>query len=352
MEQLKPLVSVIIPCRNEVCHIDRCLQSVFAFDPVDGPIEVIAVDGLSDDGTYSILERWKTEHAELRVLQNPRRIVPTAMNIGIQAARGQWIVRLDAHSEYPPNYLQLCLETSKRTGAENVGGIFLTLSRGNTNQAKLVQALTTHKFGVGNAGFRIGTVEGPADTVPYGCYRREVFEAIGFYDERLVRNQDYELNSRLRRRGGVIWCNPAIHVFYYNQPTLRGLLRQAFVTGTWNSWMWYVAPHTFVMRHIIPGIFVLALIISFFAGFWSRVAFLGLGLILIPYSILAVLSSIQQSRKFGEWMKWILPFMFLSYHLTYGAGILWGVVRLFTHTAPVQHEAEPWPGAGRYRVAP
>jgi GT2 family glycosyltransferase len=269
------------------------------------------------------------------------------MNIGIRAARGEWIIRLDAHSEYPPDYFQLCLETSRRTGADNVGGDFFTLSQNDGFGGRLVQALTTHRFGVGNAGFRVGGGEGWTDTVVYGCFRREVFARVGLFDERLVRNQDYELNRRILKAGGSIWRNPAIQVRYYNQGSVKGLLRQAFFTGQWNPWMWYLAPYSFAWRHGIPLAFVLALIGSLLLTFivppLGKLAFM---LILIPYFVLAVLSSAQQSARYGIWMFPVLPFLFLAYHLAYGLGGIWGLILLSIKQAPVQIKSEPWPGAG------
>jgi glycosyltransferase involved in cell wall biosynthesis len=349
----EPAVTVILPTRNEAGFIDRCLTSIFAADPVPGGIEVLVVDGMSDDGTRQILAEWGRGHPNLRVLDNPQRVVPTAMNIGIRAGRGEWIVRLDAHSEYPSNYLKLCLGTSQRTGADNVGGSCITLSKDDSRQGKLVRALTTHPFGVGNAGFRIGAREGRVDTVPYGCYHRKVFERIGWYDERLVRNQDYELNCRLRQAGGCIWYNPAISLFYYNQSTLKGLLRQAFVTGQWNPWMWFVAPYSFTWRHAVPLGFVVAmlsalLLVCVIPGLGQ----LALSVILGVYVLLALAASFQQSRRYETWMLPCLPIFFGSYHVAYGLGGLWGICLLLLGWAPVQRVPEPWPGAGSYRAWP
>ena len=251
------------------------------------------------------------------------------------------------------NYFALCLETGQHTGADNVGGSVTTLSRRQNIQGKLVRALTTHQFGVGNAGFRVGAREGWVDTVPYGCFRREVFEHIGLYDERLVRNQDYELNRRLLRAGGCIWYNPKIQIKYYNQSTLKGLLRQAFVTGQWNPWMWYAAPYSFAWRHAIPLIFVGALLSTLgwlFIG--PLFALLLFKVIFVPYFGLALYASFQQSIRYGIWMFVFLPFLFFTYHLTYGLGSLWALCLLFIKRAPVQIKSEPWPGAGSYRVWP
>jgi succinoglycan biosynthesis protein ExoA len=347
-----PYITIVLPCRNEVRFIDSCLESIFHFEPVPGGFEVLVVDGSSNDGTQQKLVEWQQRRPELRVLQNPRGVVPTAMNIGIQAARGELILRLDAHSTYPPEYMRLCAETHARTKADNVGGVVITLPRGDTPAARIVQALTTHHFGVGNAGFRVGATEGPADTVPFGCFRSTLFKRTGLLDERLVRNQDYELNCRIRKTGGVIWLNPEIQIQYYNQGTVLGLLRQAFATSRWNVWMWHVAPYSFALRHCVPGIFLVALLIGI-----ALVPFTWLGPLLlagagISYGALALLSSAQQALRYGWWLAVVLPVMFLAYHLAYGAGIVWGALLLAFRASPVQRSPEPWAGAGRYRALP
>lgn len=335
-----PLVSVIIPTRNEASFIDRCLHSVFSTDPVPGALEVLVVDGMSTDGTRQILADWCQRQPNLRVLDNPLEIVPSAMNIGIRAARGEWIIRVDAHSEYPDDYFNRCLDTSRRTGADNVGGIVIPVSRHETIQEKLVQALTTHWFGVGNSAFRTATSAGWVDTVPFGCYRRNVFARIGFYDERLVRNQDYELNRRLIKRGGRIWCDPSIQIFYYNQSSIRGLFRQAFSTGQWNPWMWFIAPYSFTWRHVAPMTFVGALLFaSLLLLMVPSVASIILAVILIPYLLLALSASLQQARRYGAVIFMALFFLFFTYHLVYGLGALWGLGLLLIKRAPVQLSA-------------
>jgi glycosyltransferase involved in cell wall biosynthesis len=345
-----PLLTVIIPARNEARFIDRCLRSIFTADSVPGGIEVIVVDGMSNDGTREMLSDLRRRYANLRVLDNPQRIVPTALNIGVRAARGKWIMPVGAHCEYRADYFRLCLETGQRTNAENVGGGLITLSAESGVVGKLVQAITTHPFGVGNAGFRIGIAEGSADTVAYSCYRRDVFDRIGFYDERLVRNQDYEFNCRLLKTGGRIWFNPTIQAQYYNQGTMAGLIRQAFVTGQWNPWMWYVAPYSFAWRHAIPLGFVVALMIALLFSFVApQLGIPVLTSILVAYFFLGVVSSMQQSLRYGIWMLPVLPFLFFAYHFAYGLGGLWGLILLSVRQAPVQLAPEPWPGAGSYR---
>ena len=331
-------VSIIIPCRNEELFIRCCLESVLAWDCTEYDLEILVIDGCSTDRTREIVNEIEKQDSRVRLLDNPKKIKPTALNIGIRTARGEWIVRLDAHSVYPKDYLQQCLETARRTGADNVGGLFIAQLRENTIQARLVQALTTHRFGVGNAGFRIDAAEGPADTVPYGCYRREVFERIGYFDERLVHSQDYEFNQRLLRAGGTIWLNPAIQVLYYNQATLKNFFRKVIKRdGSWNSYMWWVAPYSFWLRHAVPIIFVLALMMA--GVLWALVpwGWMVMAIMMVPYGLLAVLSATQQAFRYRQWwLSLLLPCLFLAYHFSHGIGGLWGILTLALGKAPVQ----------------
>ena len=192
------LISIIIPCLNEEAYVETCLRSVLDFEhPAGVDFEVLVMDGRSRDRTVELATAVAGADGRVRVLDNPGRIQSTAMNLGVRAACGAWIMRLDAHARYPRNYLKLCHETALRSGADNVGGLFITQPGGTGYSAQLVQALTTHKFGVGDSGFRTGAKEDWADTVPYGFYRREVFDRLGGLDERLVRGQDYEFNRRI-----------------------------------------------------------------------------------------------------------------------------------------------------------
>jgi glycosyltransferase involved in cell wall biosynthesis len=346
-----PLVSIVIPCRNEREHIEGSVRSVLRQECPPEGFEVIVADGMSDDGTREILERLAAEDPRLQVIDNPGRIVPTALNLAIRRARGEWIVRLDAHSEYPPNYLRLCIDTGERTRVDNVGGAFVTLSRKDTFMGRIVQALTTHWFGVGNAGFRVGAEESAADTVPYGCYRRQVFQRVGWFDERLVRNQDYEFNRRLAKAGGRIWFNPRIEILYYNQADFTGLLRQAFITAEWNVYMWYVAPYSFATRHAIPLAFVSTLILVVLCSFvWPWLAFIVLAALLSVYFTFALKAAAEQSKRYGKRLFPFLPLAFWLYHVTYGLGELKGILRLLMGRSPVQCVAEPWKGAGSFRA--
>ena len=269
-------------------------------------------------------------------------------------AKGDYIMRLDAHSFYPHDYLAHTVETAIRTGADNTGGVVATLRRGEGYQSALVQALTTHMFGVGDSGFRTDAAEGEADTVPYGFFRKGIFSKVGFFDERLLRAQDYEMNRRIIAAGGRIWMNPTIRVQYYQQPDMKSFIRKQFVyEAPYNAYMWYLAPYAFTPRHAVTGLFSLGVIAGLaLSGFSQVIKFLFLGAMAL-YFALAFAAACQQALRYREWRHLIFaPPAFFAYHFLHGLGILTGLARLATGSAPVQVVPEPWPGAGRFRAWP
>lgn len=360
-------VSLVVLCRNEEKTIENCLDSLVNQDCSTASIEVLVADGMSTDRSREIVGKYQKRHPNVMLLDNPGRTAPCAFNVGAKAAHGSLVVIMGAHTTYPPDYVRLCVETSARTGADLVGGTMATLAPREGFAGRLVQALTTHRFGVGGAEFRLGAKEGPADTVPYGCYRRDIFDRIGWFDERLTRNQDYEFSRRILAAGGKVWCNPAIRTMYYGQATLGGLFKQAFGTGKWNPWMWFVAPYAFATRHVVPSLFVLGLLVAIGLAAFFRWGWLALVVLLAPYLSLALLASFAQSRRCGSKLApvlpppsslpsfllfLLLPPLFFVYHFSYGLGTLWGAVRLLVGATPVQKIREPWPGAGRFRAWP
>jgi succinoglycan biosynthesis protein ExoA len=349
------LISAIVPCLNEEAYIGECLASIGRFElPAGCALEILVLDGGSTDGTRSRVEEAAAGDPRIRLIDNPGRIQSTAMNTGLAAARGEWIMRLDVHAVYPAGYLRVCLETAQRTGADNVGGLLTTLPGGPAYPAQLVQALTTHRFGVGDSGFRTGAREGPVDTVPFGFFPRELFERIGLFDERLVRAQDYEFNRRIAAAGGTVWCRPDLVVTYYNQPTLRAFLRKQFrLEAPYNAYMWYLAPYAFAPRHAVTAAFTAGLAGGALLGPltpWIGLPWLG---VLALYTGLALYSAAGQARRYRRPRHLAaLPASFFLYHLVHGLGVWSGLIRLLLKQAPVQKKAEPWPGAGRRRAWP
>ena len=227
-----PFISVILPVRNEERYIAACVDSIFSQDYPADQMEVIFVDGRSEDRTVELLHAMQKEHPQIVVLDNPNRTVPYAMNIGIAHSSAPVIVRLDAHAEYPADYIRLSVETLLTKDCDNAGGVFETHGRGFMGEA-IAEMLKT-PLGVGNATYRLTTEDGYVDTVPFGCFKRALFDRIGGFDERMTRNQDNELNFRIRKNGGKIYLNHNIRVQYYCRDTMRGIMKMGYMNGKWN----------------------------------------------------------------------------------------------------------------------
>ena len=336
-------VSILIPCYQERNFIRQCLESVLAFDlPESTEIEVLVLDGMSTDGTRDIVADIKSKDERVRLVDNPKRTQSHALNVGIPMSKGEYIMRLDAHSVYPKDYLAITLETALRTNADNTGGAVATLRRGEGYQSALVQAITTHKFGVGDSGFRTDAAEGPADTVPYGFFKRAVFSKVGLFDERLLRAQDYEMNRRIIHSGGSVWMNPQIQVRYFQQPDLPSFIRKQIVhEAPYNAYMWYVAPYAFAVRHAVTGVFAFGVIAGLALSPFSRIIRIAFFCVMLLYFALAFLSGIQQAVRYREPRHVLFaPIGFFLFHFLHGIGILIGLLRLVTRTSPVQRAGD------------
>jgi len=321
-------VTIIIPCRNEEKFIGKCLDSIIAQDYPKDKLEVIIVDGMSNDGTRATVEGYTGHYSFVKLVDNPRKITPAALNTGIRSAKGEVIVRMDAHAEYPRTYISTCIEYLDKTGAEVVGGPVITMPGTDTMIAKSIALATSHPFGVGNSKFRTSRRNGYVDTVPFGAYRRDVFKKVGLFDEHLVRNQDNELSSRIIDSGGKIYLTPELTAYYYNQPTIAGLLKQALRTGIWNVVTIKINPNAFRWRHFVPFLFVTALLaLGVFAPLHSTVQLAFLALVSL-YGCAAGLSSLQIGMKEGMRYTVILPALFFLYHIFYGIGTWMGIIKL------------------------
>lgn len=329
MQQQPRLISVIIPCRNEERHVSKCLFSVLKHKPVSWEIEILVVDGMSDDNTRAIVSEIMRANPEVRMLDNPKIIQAAGMNIGIKAAKGEIVVRLDAHSEYPETYISDCVGLLLRTGAANAGGRVRTVPGGDGVWGVPFARVTSHPLGVGNAAFRVGGVQKFVDTVPFGTFRRSVFEEIGYFDERLTRNEDNELNERIIKAGYKISFDPSIVITYKNQHTLRGILFHTFNSSKWNIFALCLHPHAWRLRRFVPLIFLLYLLtlmpLAWPAG--PQIRFI-LALPLMAYAIL--IGGVAFSAKDGFILNLITFFTFFIYHITYGAGMLAGIWSIFS----------------------
>ena len=323
-------VSVIMPCRQEEKYIAGALASILANDYPQNRLEVLVIDGMSTDGTRQIVTGFARDYPFIKLLDNPRRITPAALNIGITQARGDIIIRVDAHSTYPPNYLSSLVAWQKKTGADNVGGVWRILPGGNTAMARAIAVGLAHPFGVGNAYYRIGA-SAPrwVDTVPFGCYRREVFTRIGLFDEEHVRTEDDEFNLRLRKNGGRILLVPEIVIDYYARESLNQVWRMYYQYGYFKALVARKLGGVLSLRHLIPSLLVLTLALSLLLGRWFPV--LGvLGFLTLSVYLLADLTcALVAGRGQGLAVTADLTLVFPALHFSYGLGFLKGLLDFF-----------------------
>ncbi|MGE3542026.1 MAG: glycosyltransferase family 2 protein [Candidatus Tectimicrobiota bacterium] len=316
-------VSVIVPCRNEQASIEACVRSILAQEDVPGCYEVLVADGMSQDGTRAILQRLEQEDKRLRLIDNPAGIVSTGLNAAIRAARGTVILRMDAHTVYAPDYIRQSLAVLHETGAANVGGPALTHSTGYIQA--VIGAAFHAPFAVGGGRFHDPTYEGAVDTVPYGCWPREIFQRVGLFDEELVRNQDDEFNLRLRRAGGIIWQSPRIRSWYRPRRSLLALSRQYYQYGYWKVRVIQKHRGLASLRHVVPGSFVsLALILPVLGWRWRLAWVVWLGLLGV-YGVSTVTAALLTAARSGWRLLPLLPVVFGCYHISYGLGFLHGV---------------------------
>ena len=332
-------IIIAIPAFNEEENIEECLKSVMNFHIPNNIIHEIWVwDGGSTDNTINIVQSIERRSKFVRLMKNPYKTQSHAMNLTIKQAKADWIMRLDAHSIYPKNYLIDIYETAIKTDAGNVGGIWEIQKRSNRLLDLLAFCLITHPFGVGNSHFRSGVKSGPVDTVPFGFYNTKIFKMVGYFDERLIRAQDYEFNQRLIRHGFKIWLNPRIKIKYFPKNNVIQLLKKYFLLeAPYNAYMWYLAPYTFSLRHSITSCFTLGVIFGTVLSFFSTLILKLYLAVLILYAGLNIGSSIQLARLHKKIMLVILmPITFFLFHFGHGSGVLWGLILVAIRRSPIQ----------------
>lgn len=314
-----PFVSLILPEKNEQSYICQCLDSLLKQDYPPEAIEILVIDGNSSDLTRDIVLKYAESYPIIKLLDNPRAIVPVSMNIGIREARGEVIVRIDAHAEYAVDYVSKCVEYLYETGAANVGGPMIAKGVGAVGVA--VELAHHSVFGLGGGKFHSGGFEGEVDTVFLGAFRKSVFAEVGLYDERLVRNQDIELNTRIRKAGGSIFLTPRIRSTYYNRSSLAGLWKQNYKNGYWNVITKAVNPAALSLRHFIPFAFVLTLLVAAIGSFhWvGRTVFL---LAAGSYLAANLAFSAAVAARSGLRRALLMPVVFAALHFSYGFGSL------------------------------
>ncbi len=318
-------VSIIMPVRNEARHIDHSLRAIIAQDYPADALEILVADGRSDDGTRELIQRWASRDPRVRLIDNPGQIVPTGLNAALALARGEIIVRMDAHTEYAADYVRQCVRVLEETGAHNVGGPWC--AEGRNYLQKAVALAFQSPFSSGGAGSHAKSYEGQVDSVYLGCWRRATLQAIGGFDEELVRNQDDELNLRLVRAGYRLWQSPRIQSWYYPRNSLRALFRQYAQYGYWKVRVIQKHRLPASWRHMVPGAFVATLASLAVLSTYSVAARLTLLGLLAIYFVANGLASLHTCRRVPLLIYLpVLPAVFACYHFGYGYGFLRGLI--------------------------
>lgn len=339
-----PFVSVIVPVRNEQNSIRECLQRLLDQTYPSDRFEVLAIDGMSEDGTREIVQAFicGNGHPTVRLLDNPKKQRSPALNVGIRHATGEVIVRVDARTIIPHDYVEKCVRTLLETGADNVGGVQKPIidklkNRGNSSQTQFAVGLAmSHFFGIGNAQFRLGKQSGYVDTVYLGCFKRETFDKVGLFDEdSAVIGEDTDMNYRIRKAGGKVYLDKDIVAYYCPRDNLKDLWRLYFryggaragnflKTGKFTSW-----------RQLVPLFFLTALVVSAIASLLS-VGFLWLFISLASVYLAAdfVVSAHLSIKHARPGLLFVLPLVFGCMHCAWATGFF---RRLFQQPKPGEY---------------
>jgi succinoglycan biosynthesis protein ExoA len=293
-------------------------------------MEVVIADGYSTDATRVRIEEFRASHPELalQVVDNPRRNIPAGLNVALAAARGDIIVRLDAHSMPYPDYVERCVAALEDGKGDNVGGVWEIRAGGTDWMAQSIAGVAAHPLGVGDALYRYTRRAGLVDTVPFGAFRRELIRRIGPFDENLLTNEDYEFNVRVRQGGGRIWLDPAIRSVYFARPNLKTLAAQYWRYGFWKARMLRRYPHTLRWRQFIPPFFVVTLLILSALSLWLNLArwiFLAeIGVYCAALFVSGTQIALQRQKLACLWGA---PLAMATIHFSWGMGLLWSLFK-------------------------
>jgi glycosyltransferase involved in cell wall biosynthesis len=326
-----PFVSVVLPVRNEARFIRRALESVVSQDYPADRLAIIVADGMSTDGTREIVESFKARHRAMQLVDNPAHIVPTGLNAAIDKARGDVVVRVDGHCEVAGDYVARCV-SHLAEGADAVGGPLDTV--GETTAARAIALAMSSPFGVGNSAFRTCHDQSRlVDTVAFPAYPRRVIQQVGRFDEELVRDQDDEYNYRLRKQGGRILLAPDVRSRYFSRSSLRSLGRQYFQYGYWKVRVLQKHPRQMRPRQFAPPAFVAAFLLLAAAVPMTPLAAWALATLAAAYTLVNLTAAALLSRGDVR-VLFLLPVVFATLHVSYGAGFLTGLAAFWRRWLP------------------
>jgi len=320
-------ISIIIPALDEEKYIVLCIESILATNYPKEKMEILVVDGMSQDRTREIVQEYHEKYSLIHLLENLDSVTPIGMNMGINISKGEYIFILSAHANYTQDYFLKLIENIKNLNADCVGGVLITDVKNKNKKSSSIKEVLMHRFGVGNASFRTGssTIRS-VDTVAFGCYRRETFKKYGLFNEELTRNQDIELNKRIINGGGKIYLIPDVQCTYYAREDFSSLAQNNYSNGFWNILTAYYTKtlSSLSLRHFVPLLFVLSLIIPLILSLIQpRVLWIGL-ISLSSYLCLVIIISFRLKNSSNSIRYLIMSF--LTLHLSYGWGSLMGIL--------------------------
>lgn len=320
-----PLVSVVVPIRNEGRFITQCLKSISLQSYPRSRVEVLVVDGESDDGTIELVESFLVKQPNMRLISNPARIVPVALNLGIQNMNGTIFLRVDGHCELDERFIEESVSLLQSSGAWCVGGAIRTLAEGSIGES--IAIAQSSVFGVGGAKFRTGAqTDEPisVDTLAFGAYWRASFEKLGLFDEELVRNQDDEFNFRIKQAGGEILLSPRIKSVYHARADLKNLSRQYFQYGFWKVRVMQKRGGVASLRQLVPILLVSAIVVGAVLSIAFRAGWI-LALVVVPYAVCCLVGSVIETFPSKLRNAPQVAASFATMHLSYGIGFARGI---------------------------
>ncbi len=322
-------ISVIIPCRNEEEYISACIESFLKMQLQNIELDIIVVDGMSTDKTLDILKTYSSKYQNIKVIENQKKITPIALNIGIKNATSKYIMIASAHSSFDNEYISEVIKAIKSLDCDGAGGVLKTDVKNKTRKTLSICKVLSNNFGVGNSKFRVGTNKPiSVDIVPFGIYRKNIFESVGFYNERLKRNQDMELSKRLIEKGNKIFLIPSAKCNYFARETYKALALNNFGNGLWIPLTVFITRKfsSLSLRHFIPMIFLLSLTLPLILMIIKPIIGLIALLSFAIYSILLSIISFKLTDQSTSFFNILIAFLVL--HISYGLGSLVGITKL------------------------
>lgn len=322
------LVTAMVVVRNEEKYIKISLESLLEQDFPNDKYEVLVVDGMSDDGTMKTIQEVLNNYkgnVKVSILKNENKLLASGWNIGIKNAKGKYVVRIDAHAKASKDFIRKNIETMKKLPEDVacVGGRLTSVSLENDD--KTISKVLSSPFGVGNSKFRYSNEAQYVDTVAFGLYRKEVFDKVGYFDETLARNQDNNMHNRIRKAGFKFYFNPEIQSEYYVRNNLKKMLKQGFQNGKWNIIVYRQDRKSLSIRHLVPLMFVLSIIIMTILSFVNKIFTYIFIFEILLYILLALIFAIKKTKNVFEISKMILYFLLL--HVSYGTGSLLSIFK-------------------------